>query len=716
MSGPFPLKGTLRLVPPLRHDFLGFVAEEYAALADRYGPRNVLVLKRHPTGLDSLHETLVSAATDGTPETPRLESLPEHASKVLEEYDPTLDRLSYEERIELISTVIAGARQDMPPYLERARAADEDAFTRDVGQLLLEATRQRIRLADLEGEPHEVLSFLYAMNNRFHDVLDDRGLIERADVVPRVVSLLERDADGLRSRVSDSFEAVLALEFEEFRALDRAYVAALAAEAELVCVGEPHVSVERTAVEPGRVDRLEPGLVCEQLEPDPRSSSPAHAAITHFLGTGELTSSGTVRRLRAPTAREQVHAVAAEIGWLLDRYDQWRPDDIALAVSSVDRVPAVREGLREAGVPTATIGTHSLADDPAVAELVAVVTLAGHHRLAADTDPDRELEASRELLAARVEQPIQPLLESIATCSVSRGLERWTLETDLKGRVASEPWAAAREQYQSIQRVLEISRFVERTDLVAPDWAGLARMLRRTIEYDAPYVHAVDSQLPTGGVTVCPVGALKYDCRKAVFLLDLVDGRYPGEHHLSQLFPSAWLRSMDAYPAVTDPTAETVRETFATVPDDPADPFAAYHAQRARRRLAIGARAASAHLYCCSYQREAGGLRRTHTDSRYLQRIAAEPAFTVEERAAVATEARIRGDADALEALLGEPWNELERVLREASTGGDVDLAETEALFQELAVICEHEAIDAELREAVYTQFEFAAGEVLRDA
>ncbi len=715
MSESFPLEGTLRLVPSLRHDFLDRVAKEYAALADQYGPRNVLVLKRHPTGLDSLREMLVSAATDGTPETPRLESLPEHASKVLEEYDPTLDRLSYEERIELISTVIAGASRDMPPYLERARAVDEDAFTRDVGQLLLEATRQRIRLADLEGEPHEALSFLYAMNDRFHDVLADRGLIERADVVPRVVSLLEADADGLRSRVSDSFEAVLALEFEEFRALDRAYVAALTAEANLVCIGEPHVSVERTAVEPGRVDRLEPGLVCERLEPHRRSSPPAHAAITHFLGTGELTGSGTVRRLRAPTAREQVHAIGAEIGRLLDRYDQWRPDDIALAVSSVDRVPAVREGLREAGVPTATIGTHSLADDPAVAELVAVVTLAGRHRSAPDT-AGRELEASRELLAARVGQPLEPLLESIATRGVSRGLERWMLETDLKGRVATEPWADAREQYQSVRRVLEIARFVERTDLVAPDWAGLARMLRRTIEYDAPYVHAVDSQLPTGGVTVCPVDALKYDRRKAVFLLDLVDGRYPGEHHLSQLFPSAWLRSMDTYPAVTDPTAETVTETFATAPANPADPFAAYHAQRARRRLAIGARAASTHLYCCSYEREAGGLRRTHTDSRYLQRIAAEPTFTVEERADVADETRIRGDADALEALLGEPWNELERVLREASTGGDVDLAETEALFQELAVVCEHEDIDAELREAVYTQFEFAAGEVLRDA
>ncbi|MFU8867758.1 hypothetical protein [Natronococcus sp.] len=707
MPSPPSLSGTCKLLPGPESDPLAAAAELYAELAARHGDRNVLVLKRHPTGLERLAETL---GTDDAPRSPRVESLPEHASKTIEAYDPTLDRLEYEERIELISLVIDGASRDVPDYLERA--ADRDGFARDVGQLLLGATRQRLRLADLE-DPHDCLAFLYAVNDRFHEVLERRGYVERADVVPRAVSLLEDDADGVRGRVTDSFDAVLAVEFEEFRRLDRRYLAALSGDAELVCLGQRHASVERTGIEPGTVESIarEGGLEIESLEPADASTSP-HRAITRFLATGEADGEGCAERIRTRTAREQVRAVAREIQALRDRHG-WSYDEVAVAVPRVERVPETRRRLREAGIPTATIGTPSLAEDPVVNELYAFVTLQARRERGALSLEDESDAATR--LRARVPEFDRSLLGACADSSVEASLERWIERTDLKGRIArQESWVDAREEFASVERVLEIAAFVEETDLVGPDWRGLRRMLRRTIRYDAPYVHAVETRPPTGGVAVCAADDLKYDSREAVFLLDLLDDHYPGDGHLTRLFPRAWLESMPNYPAVTNPTPETVAETFAPVADasEVTDPFGTYHAQRSRRRLALASRAARSRLYCCSYERGSGGLRRTHEESRYLQLVADAPGLALEDVGADG--ARIRGEAAATEALLAQPRGELERVLREASTGGRADLGETEELFEEIALLLAEDELHPVLAEAIRSQFEFAAGEVVR--
>jgi len=279
-----------------------------------------------------------------------------------------------------------------------------------------------------------------------------------------------------------------------------------------------------------------------------------------------------------------------------------------------------------------------------------------------------------------------------------------------QGRIArEEAWVDAREQYEGSVGFSRSPTSSRETDLVGPDWQGLRRMLRRTIQYDAPYVHAVETRPPTGGVTVCDIDDLKYDSRKAVFLLDLIDETYPGEQFLTQLFPTAWLREMPAYPAVTNPSPESIADTFATLDvrkttessstaqqnakrsadaADIGDPFETYHAQRSRRRLALGARAAERTLYCCSYERGAGGLRRSYDESRYLQLIDATPGLELEDVDAAA-DAAIHGETNALEALLAQPRGELERVLQEASTGGEADLGETEALFEEIAVVLE---------------------------
>ncbi|SEH16392.1 hypothetical protein SAMN04487967_2594 [Natronorubrum sediminis] len=764
------LQGTCTLLAePCSSDALfDHIATEYAALVDEYEPQNVLVLKRHPAGLENLTEALAAASTtDDTPKSPRVESLPEHASKVLEEYDPTLDRLEYEERIELISLVIDGASRDIPAYLERA--SDHESFARDVGQLLLEATRQQLGLTDVEAEePRESLAFLYAMNDRFHAVLEERGYVERADVVPQTVDLLEDDVEGLQTRVTDSIDAVLAVEFEEYRQLDRRYLAALSEDTALVCLGERHASVERTRVEPGCIeDHVGDGLTVEILDPrrDCRETMPAsrspQQAVSRFLATGacpqesadavsrsegtelESATADGVFRIRTQTAAEQVSTVASEIQALRDRHG-WGFEKFAVAVPRIERVPETRRRLREAGIPTATIGTPSLAEDPVVHELYAFVTVqckrdrhSGrvdaelatenvHERTGSDQrargpidprDPTTEpSDMALERLRARVDGLSLETVESCSHSRVSRSLERWIRRTDLKGRITrEEKWVDAREQFASLRRVLEIARFVEETDLVGPDWQGLRRMLRRTIQYDAPYVHAVDAQPPTGGVTVCAIDDLKYDTREAVFVLDLIDDAYPGEQFLTQLFPTAWVREMPTYPAVTNPSVEDVTATFASAdPDGIGDPFEAYHAQRSRRRLALGARAARSALYCCSFERGAGGLDRTHDESRYLQLLESARGSdlpTVEPE----TTAAIHGEQNALEALLAQPHGELERIVREASTGGDADLATTEELFEEIALVLAHEEIDDGLADAVRSQFEFAAGEVIRN-
>ncbi|KDE58834.1 hypothetical protein EL22_01905 [Halostagnicola sp. A56] len=768
------LEGTLKVLPTLRSDILEIVAAEYGALCAEYGAENVLVVKRHPAGLERVREALSGESATGSPapdrnstasdenattagpHSPRLESLPEHASKVLEEYDPTLDRLEYEERIELISLVIDGASRDIPPYLERA--ADHESFARDVGQLLLEATRQRLSLAEdgtdapssetalQPGELHDCLEFLYAMNDRFHEELADRGYVERADVVPRAVDLLEADEDGVRTRVTASFDAVLALEFEEFRRLDRQYLAALSEDATLVCLGEPHASTERTRVEPGSLADIADGLAIESVEEAPfdadldrpTDASPPHRRITEFLATGRTADSAatdtkpdTARRIRTRTRREQIDAVATEIQSLLDRRDDVRYDDVAVAVPRVERVPETRTRLREASVPTATLGVPSLAEDPAVNELYAFVTLQSARESGALADARRGPDAARardtrandskvvayDRLAARVDDFSTELLEACDGPSVARSIERWLTRTDLKGRIAREEWVDAREQFAGVRRVREIARFVETTDLVGPDWAGVRRMLERTIRYDAPHVHTVDARTPTGGVTVCAIDDLAYDPHAVVFVLDLIERNYPGDPSLTNLFPTAWLRTMAHYPAVTDPAPAVLERTFEPITDGESvsDPFETYHAQRARRRLAVGTRAATERLYCCSYERGSGGLRRTHEQSRYLQFLEQASTCSFEDVDVTSREAKIYGESNALEALLEQPRGELDRILREASTGGDADLAETEALFEEIAVLLEDGDIDEELAEAVVSQFEFAAGEVSRE-
>ncbi|MDZ7731229.1 MAG: hypothetical protein U5K37_10345 [Natrialbaceae archaeon] len=416
------LEGTLVVLPSLRPDLLEAIAAEYERLLESYPATEILVLKRHPEGLGALEETLTAVDTpDRTPHRPQVESVPEHASKVIEEYDPQLDRLEYEERIALISMVIDGANASLTPYLERAR--EQDAFVRDVGQLLLEATRQRLDPADAD---HVSLEALYRINERYHEELADRGYVERPSIVPKAVEVLESNTRGVTDRVTDGYRAILTVEYQEFRSIDRRYLAALAADARLVCVGEPNASVERTRVEPGTLEDLAEGLdVIHRDRAD--HAGPAHAPLTRFLATGDSPSDGQINRIDAGTMRAQDRAIAAEIQSVIDRSDR-SPGDIAVAVPGLDRVPPMRSRLRAAGLPTEVVGTAPLVENPVVHELFALVTLQTAESSGGFTRSD-ERSLARERLEARV-RDVETLLETCIDDRVLASLERWIVQSD----------------------------------------------------------------------------------------------------------------------------------------------------------------------------------------------------------------------------------------------------------------------------------------------
>lgn len=365
--------------------------------------------------------------------------------------------------------------------------------------------------------------------------------------------------------------------------------------------------------------------------------------------------------------------------------------------------------LQHAGVPTASAGVNGLEQDLAVREL---------HALAQYHIDDRE--RAYELLAARVPDLTEDLVQRcVVRNSVSKSLKRWIVTTDLKRRIAEEADPIdAREQFRNVSRLLSIAEFVDEQDILAGDWIQFVTMLERAITYDAPYAHTAEVAVPEGGVTVGDVGLVKHDSRRAVFLLNVVDGEYPGSEPLSPLFPTAWIKRMDDYPAVTNPSPEAVAETYATVDVEEItdNAFERYHAERTRRQLAIGARAAEEHLYFCTYRQTDGSVGRLQHRSRYLHAIDEHPhsALSLADLGGADVPDRdlyTLGSASA--EILSQPWNALETVQAEASTGGEVALESTEETLAAIQrVLEESDDVDLRFERAVETQFDLARGAI----
>ncbi|SEW22992.1 PD-(D/E)XK nuclease family protein [Natrinema salifodinae] len=733
-----PLDGTLHVLPFDGRSLPSRIRPIYDAvlnLDDVDGdPRNILVLKRLPTGVPEFTAALRDAV--GLRARPNVKSIARHAATVLDEARPGLMRLTYEQRIEFLATVLDG--YNWSDYFERASA--QDSFGRDVGQLLLDATWQGGFDVDdagdgERGEYDHLIDELASVNDAFHAKLAERGLAEQADTIPQAIDALEEG--GVRERIEREFDAVLAVEFEEYSAVEREYLARLTRDVPLICVGEANASIERVKKEAGDVRRFAgdmtvidhanpeagaisrseaapksgPTVDADVSIPDPDAEM-AGAPFAEYLATGtvndDATGESTARLIAAETLDQQVQEVANEIEYLRQRHD-WEYDDFTVVLRSVgDPMPRVRRVLQHSGIPTASAGVNGLEQDLAVRELHA---LAQYH-----IDGREEALA---LLRSRVPDVDDELIRAcVEPTSIAKSLNRWIVTTNLKERIASDGRDIdAREQFRNISRLLSIAEFVDEQDFLAREWPQFLGMLERAITYDAPYAHTAAVDVAEGGVTVGDVALLKDETRKAVFLLNVVDGEYPGDESLSPLFPAAWIERMATYPAVTRPSDADVRETYATTgdadSDSVGDPFERYHNERARRKLAVGARAAEDYLYFCTYERADSTVAKPRHESRYLHEIRDHSGLALEEVEGPGEDREIYTLGSASAAILSQPWSELERVQAIASKGGEVELETAEETFAAIRrVLAESEDVSPRFVEAVETQFDLARGAV----
>jgi len=170
---------------------------------------------------------------------------------------------------------------------------------------------------------------------------------------------------------------------------------------------------------------------------------------------------------------------------------------------------------------------------------------------------------------------------------------------------------------------------------------------------------------------------------------------------------------MNGYPAVTKPTEGDVIETFKTATAPVGDEFKEYHNQRARRKLAVGARVADEYLYFCTYRTTGAGIDKPSHQSRYLYQIQEHPELDIETIEGAGNDRDIYTIGSASTELLAQPWNELERIQAIASQGGSVDLQETEETFAAIQkVIEESDRADQRFIMAVDTQFDLARGAI----
>lgn len=705
-----PLTGRLHVLPFDGRSLPHRIRPIYDQLLDDIDrdPRDVLILKRLPDGIPeftaALRESLSLQAR------PNVKSIARHASTVVDESEPGVSRLTYEQRIEFLAAVLEG--YDWGDYFDHASA--HDSFGSDVGQLLLDATWQGgFDLPNGLDEYDQLIGELAAVNDSFHEKLETRDLVEQADIVPRAVTAL--DDTELHDRISREFDVVLAVEFEEYSAIEREYLAKLTASVPLVCVGEIDASIDRVKKEAGDVRSVADELsVIDHTASDeadgvsipPLATDMAGSAFAEYLAKGEISHKPETpaRVITGETLEREVREVANEIEHLRQEHG-WNYADFNVLLRSVgDPMPKVRRILRTAGIPTASVGVSGLEQDLAVRELHA---FAQYH-----IDGDENAFA---LLRARLPDIDDEFIQDcVERGSIANSLKRWIVSTDLKRRIATNSTDLdAREQFSNVSRLLTIAEFVDEQDFLSGDWFEFGTMLERAITYDAPYAHTADVTVPDGGVTVGDVALVKDGSSKVVFLMNVVDSEYPGSESLSPLFPTAWIKRMDEYPAVTAPTVDAVTTTFTPAETVPGNEFERYHAERTRRQLAVGARAAEEYLYFCTYDVTDSSIGSPQQKSRYLHAIEEHPRLPIEVVSGPGEDRDYHTLGSASAKILAEPWSSLEEVQAIASQGGDVELKSIVTKWATIQdTIEESDSVSEQFVRAVRTQFDLARGAV----
>lgn len=729
------LEGEWFEIPFTARNKLSHIGTIYSTLLDDFSPNEILVLKRIPASLDTI-EQAIKEEIDQTIR-PRVQSIPQYASHVVEIDDPSIDRLSYEQRIVLLARVIEesdwkaiidackasdqeyvwpqhGTSDELVTFLDNA--SQQENFGRDLGQLLLSATRQggfQNNLDSSEQPMHILLGVFQEINDRFHERIHGAGFIERRMLVPRATDIL--DNEETRMSVEREFNAVLAVEFEEYTATDRDFLAALTKNSRLTITGQRYASIQRTKTESGSLTSLLSGEELSEQNLSPNDiedgAAPPHMPIAEFLAKGETgTSEGHAWYLPGETFEEQVSAVANEIEWLMEE-NPWEYHDFAVVVNRLgEQLANARHQLRLNRLPTRTVGMPAISDDPVVTECYAFM------QYVLDRD-----ETAAQWLEARTDAFSEELVDACATTKIRPSLDKWIVNSNLKKRIAEEEsFLDSKEQFKNLERVQELAQFVDDTDLVGDGWTTFKQVFDRALKFDAGYTHELDITPREEGVTVTDIQGLKYDSFKCVFLLNVIESQYPGRQELSSMFPSPWVDSMPTFPAITQPSEKEITNTFPEAGQADsvlADATDAYHRFRQRRKLALGARAATNRLYFCSYESDGAELGKRHNDSRYLEMIRSRSDLTIEETPEIgSTQRPYLTQSTIRRRVLSEPWKELERIIEAAHTGKEVNLKDSEEAFGAIQALLDERDLDPVLEEAIKTQFELAQGEVLIDA
>lgn len=675
--------GTLISVPFGAENVAQTARNEYANLLEEHDSEDVLVITGAPTSTDTFRETLDTELPGAA--TPYVTSLVEHATDVLNQTDDRVI-LSDALRRELLHRYLADYDWETK-YLQRA--SEQPSFIEDVAAVMNTISWQTVT-PDETSELRDIADALDA----FHGWLAEHGHMERGQLISDALDVLSSEA---RDDVVD-VEAVLAVEFEEFFPLDRAYLDALEGDSELVCSAEENASVRRTWVEPGPVTDYVSFSESRRGTSETPATRPAATAA--YFADGSVPpdpETGSVSVLAADSSDEQLAEVANEIEDLVTQPD-WNYDDIAVATKqSGSAVTDTIETLERAGIPTESTTVTGFGDDPAIRELLAAVRhLAGEDE---DDSPDHGVDPDAERVDHVREMD-----------SVEDGIRWWATDSGLKERIAERASPLdARAQFGNVQRAFRMAEFLEDTEFLDATWVSFEEMLERAHEY-APQQNQTSATDLDGGVRVDHLQAIKNESFRAVFLVNLVDSEYPGDPLLTRLFPTERVASMPDYPGVTELDGADVDATFPTTSTASSRPFARYHTEHARRRLAIGAGAADEHLYCCLYEYEGTALEERAQASRFLTAAYDRLPWVTD-----ADEAHITSEQAAEDFLLSRVDDALAAVRRANSQDVTVSLDEVEAELGEIQDLLDKSgARGEELRKALRARVEFANGEVRR--
>jgi hypothetical protein len=676
--------GTLITIPFGTGALRDALTEQYRRLLKSYDSEEILVITGTPTSMRTFR-TLLDGEIPGAG-VPRVTSLVVQATDVVDQTD---DRtvLSDDMQRELVHRFLERYEWDTDYFRQ---ASTNPSFEDDVAQLMETATWQD---APLDETP-ELAGVADAIDD-FHTWLADHDYLERGQLISEATAAL-READD-PDPIVDA-EAVLAVEFEEFLPPDREYLSTLAADRELVCIAETDGSVRRTWVESGPVtDHVS---FAERRDEDERPPATRPVATAAYLARGTVAEdpeAGTVRVLSAETAADQLRAVADEIE-ALRAQEGLSYTDFAVAVkqSGTAVTEAISE-LQRKGIPTSSATVTGFGDDPAVRELLRV----------ARTLEDDALEPAADPLLD------ESILEELQTMDgLAEPLRRWATESNLKARIAAdESPLDARTQFSNVKNSFAIAESVESTDYISSTWKSFAAVLERAHEY-APKRNQTSSIDRDVGVRVDHLQAIKNGSFPVVFLLNVVDEEYPGSPSLTRLFPDERVAGMADYPGVTDVDESDVTATFATDSTASSRPFRQYHAEHARRRLAVGAATAQDRLYCCLYEHEDTALDERVQPSRFLANAFRRLPWLTE-----ASESSIHSEGTAEEYLLSRADRALADVRRTNSQDVTVSLDALESEFAEIDRLLDESGEHGEdLREALRARIDLADGRVQRNA